>query len=99
MPKVRAKNDRSGIADLGAHHLYKAPRFPAPRVSTEGFCPVYHRLQLNLKNSQSNVKFAGKDVVKKQTQENIEKLKVARENTRYAKELIFTHLGECDDCK
>jgi hypothetical protein len=99
MPKVRAKNDRSGIADLGAHHLYKAPRFPAPRVSTEDFCPAYHRLQLGLKNSESNLKFAGKAVVKKQTPENIEKLKTARENIRQTKEIIFTHLSECEDCK
>ncbi|AZU97274.1 hypothetical protein SEA_EMMA1919_233 [Streptomyces phage Emma1919] len=99
MPKVRAKNERSGIVSLGAHHLYKAPRFPNPRTSTEDFCPAYHRLQLSLKNSESNLKVAGKAVLKKQTQENIEKLKAAKDNIRYTKELIFSHLGECDDCK
>lgn len=99
MPKLRAKNERSGIADLGAHHLYKAPRIPNPRTTAEDFCKVYHNLQIAMNHNKRSVYMAGKAVVRKQTAVNIEKLRTAKSNVQESKEFIFAHLIECEDCK
>lgn len=98
MPKLRAKNDRSGIADLGAHHSYKAPRIPNPRVSTEDFCADHHRLQVALSHNQVTVRLAGKALVRRQNTENIEKLKAAKANVQVTKEMIFEHITNCGQC-
>lgn len=99
MPKLRAKNDRSGIADLGAHHLYKAPRIPNPRTTAEDFCRVYHGLKVGLLHNEAVVKNAAKAVVRKQFTDNIEKLKTAKSNVSQTKEIMFSHIMECENCK
>lgn len=99
MPKVRAKNERSGIADLGAHHSYKAPRFPAPRTTSEDFCRVYHNFKVSLLNNQAVVRNVGKALVRRQSPENIEKLNVAKGKVSETKDLIMSHLIECETCK
>lgn len=99
MPKLRAKNDRSGIADLGAHHSYKAPRFPAPRTSTENFCKPYANLEISLTHHRNTVKMAGKAVVRRQSAENIKKLKGAKEQVQETKEMMFSHIMSCSTCK
>ncbi|XAO35400.1 hypothetical protein SEA_FRANCOB_236 [Streptomyces phage Francob] len=99
MPKVRAKNDRSGIMDLGAHHSYKAPNIPNPRVTSEDFCRGYHNLKVSLQHNKISVAKAAKKAVSRQSAENLQKLTDAKTKVAETKEMIFTHLMECDSCK
>ena len=98
MPKLRAKNDRSGIADLGAHHSYKPPVIPNPRVTDENYCRTYHSMKISLLNNQAVVKNVARAVVRKQSSENIAKLMTAKGKVSETKEIMFTHLMECETC-
>lgn len=100
MPKLRAKNDRSGIADLGDHHFYKAPRIPNPRTAkAEDYCRTYHNLKVSLLNNEAVVRSVAKSLVRKQSQSNIEKLNVAKGRLSETKEMMFSHIMECETCE
>lgn len=99
MPQVRAKNDRSGIYNLGDHHDYQAPKIPAPRrVVATDFCRVNQNIEISIKHNFAGVRMAGKTVVRKQTEANIQKLKDARANLADAKERLFNHILTCETC-
>ncbi|AXQ63463.1 hypothetical protein SEA_COMRADE_228 [Streptomyces phage Comrade] len=99
MPQVRAKNDRSGIYDLGDHHDYSAPNIPAPRrVPAPDFCQMNQKMELSVKHNYTSVRMAGKAVVRKQTSDNIEKLTKAKSNLAEAKEMLFNHILTCETC-
>ncbi len=95
MAQLRRSNRHAVVDNCQGHEI---PTVPASRKSAENFCRVHGNMLIHMADSRNRIRHAGRKVVSKATQENIDKLRAEKDNLNQQKDMLMAHIITCETC-
>lgn len=96
MAQLRRSNRRGSYENCQGHEITV---LPATRKPAEDFCQAHHAMMVKMTDQRHRIRFAGKKVVQRASQANIDILKAEKDNLTRQKEMLMAHIITCEACK